>query len=426
MLARAARFAHGSPLRRNATTTFTRQLVASIAQLLTVVMIARALGPEGNGLYAMAIMMPTLLVQLMNFGIGPATVYYLGRGTVSSRQAIRENLHLALGIGTLGIVIAVPVIMLWGGKIFPAVPVKLLFLGMLAFPITLLLAFWTTVLQGMEDFRAYNLTVLVPPLVTLLFTGFALLVFAAGVEMVLLAYISGQAVGLWQVWRSINRVGPGWGGDLHAPAEVERYKRKVMGYGWKAHLSNMMAFINYRADIFLVNFLLNPSATGIYVIAVQLAERLWMLSQAVSTVLLPRLSAMHGDPVGRYALTIRAGIIVGGITLMASAVLAIALYFLLGPVFGMAYQASFEPFLWLLPGVVAGAASRIQSNCIAAAGKPVWNFYVSILVVMLNILGNWFLIPIFDIEGAAMATTLIYGLNALIKVALVRKTLVLQ
>jgi hypothetical protein len=40
-----------------------------------------------------------------------------------------------------------------------------------------------------------------------------------------------------------------------------------------------------------------------------------MPSQVVSTVLLPRLSAMHQDPVARYRLTLRSAFLVEGSSL---------------------------------------------------------------------------------------------------------------
>lgn len=201
------------------------------------------------------------------------------------------------------------------------------------------------------------------------------------------------------------------------------YSRKVLSYGWKAHLSNILAFVNYRADIYLVNLILSPATTGIYVIAVQIAERLWILSQAVSTVLLPRLSSMHDDPGGRLKLTQRAGLVVFLASAAVSAAAAVLLDWMIAPVFGKVYEEALPAFVWLLPGVVAASGSRVYANCIAAAGKPEWNMYVSFLVMIINIVGNIILIPEYGIVGAALATSLSYLFNAVAKFWLVRMTL---
>jgi O-antigen/teichoic acid export membrane protein len=422
ILARLKRFSSGSHLRQNVSLTLGRQLMAAFAQFLLVVVIARELGPEGNGFYAMAILIPAMLANLLNFGVGPATVYYLSRGDFNVHQAMSGNLSLALIAATVGIAIALPLLVIWGGELFPGVPQGLLFLGLASFPLTLLLSYLNTILQGVEDFKSFNLTVVLPPFVNLVGVMVALYGFELGVEAAMVAYISGQLVGLLIVFSMLSR------SKLIREEEEQGtclsvYARKTLSYGWKAHLSNIMAFVNYRADIFLVNFFLTPASTGLYVIAVQVAEKLWMLSQAASTVLLPRLSAMHQNPKARLALTNRGFVIVSMITTLASIGVSIALYWLISPVFGEEYLQALPAFFWLLPGIIAGAGARIYANCIAAAGKPEWNMYVSVGVVTINIIGNILLVPKYGIVGAAWATSLAYVLNAVVKFWLVRKTI---
>ena len=423
LLVRLKRGAVASPLRRNIGMTLGRQLLAALAQFLLVVLIARELGPEGNGFYAMAILLPTLMANFLNLGVGPATVYYVSRREFSLRQVLAGNLRLAYVVSAVGVAGALPVVWFWGERLFPGVPKALLYLGLLSFPLTLMAAYLSTILQGLENFKAFNLTVLLPPYVNLAGVVVALYVFEFGVVGAMIAYITGQVVGLVLVLILLRKMG---GVSGPTPAEVpslSEYSRKTLSYGWKAHLSNILAFVNYRADIFLVNLFLTPVATGIYVIAVQIAEKLWMLSQAASTVLLPRLSAMHKDPKARLALTNKGFWIVAGLTAVAGIVAAVALYWLIAPIFGEQYQEAWPAFIWLLPGIIAGAGARVQSNCIAAAGKPEWNMYVSVGVVSINIAGNLLLIPEHGIIGAAWATSLAYGFNAVVKFWLIRKTL---
>jgi O-antigen/teichoic acid export membrane protein len=401
--------------------TLGRQLLAAFAQFLLVVLIARELGPEGNGFYAMAILIPTMLANFLNFGVGPATVYFVSRGNFNVHQAMAGNLRLALIVATAGVACALPVLVIWGAELFPGVPQGLLYLGLASFPLTLLLAYLNTILQGLEDFKAFNLTVLLPPYVNLVGVVIALYVLTVGVEGAMVAYITGQLVGLLVVFSLLSRSKvTGEQSDLSVPLSI--YARRILSYGWKAHLSNILAFVNYRADIFLVNFFLTPTATGIYVIAVQIAEKLWMLSQAASTVLLPRLSAMHQNPKARLALTNKGFLVVSSITASASIGVAIAFYWLISPVFGEEYVEALPAFLWLLPGIIAGAGSRIYANCIAAAGKPEWNMYSSIGVVTINVIGNILLVPEYGIVGAAWATSVAYCFNAVVKAWLVRKS----
>lgn len=70
----------------------------------------------------MAILIPTMLANFLNLGVGPATVYYVSRGDFDIQQAIVGNLRLALSIAAVGVVCTLPVLLIWGLEIFPSVP----------------------------------------------------------------------------------------------------------------------------------------------------------------------------------------------------------------------------------------------------------------------------------------------------------------
>lgn len=415
----------GSVVRRNIGMTLGRQMVAALMQLLVVVIIARELGPEGNGFYAMAVLVPTLLANFLNFGIGPATVYYLGRRDFDVAQVVRGNIKLALIIGCGGVVVALPPLIVWGDFMFPAIPKTMLVLGVACFPVILLIALLSAVLQGLEDFRSFNASVLLPPFITFLGTFAALYVFQSGIYGALIAFIFGQLVALIAISLFLNKHLKGCDAKSQGESELSElgYNNRVLGFGWKAYLSNIITFINYRADILLVNFFLTPAATGIYVIAVQLSEKLWMPSQAVSTVLFPRLSAMKNLQRERLSLTNKGFGVVVVITFFTSMAAAVVLYWFIKPIFGEVYIEVLPVFLWLIPGVVLWAGARVQANCISAAGKPEWNMYVSLCVLSINVAGNIILIPKYGVVGAAWATSSAYAFDALAKYVLVRKSL---
>ncbi|MDA9366603.1 flippase [Pseudomonadales bacterium] len=402
--------------------TFVRQLLAAMAQFLLVVTIARELGPEGNGFYALAILVPTMLVSVLNLGVGPATVYHISRKSFDPYQAKKFNIKLALMVIALGLIIIIPLLLLWGDELFPGIPLLYLLIGVASFPIAILLGFLNSILQGLEDFKAFNLMILLPSYVNLVFVVIALVVLRLGVAGALAGYFVGQFVGLAAVMIFLRRYSPS-----HQKGSLDEsdsgYVRKTLSYGLRAHLSNILAFVNYRADLFLVNFFLNPAAAGVYVIAIQIAEKLWMVSQAASTVLLPRLSAMHDDSEARLKLANKGFWLVSVVTIILSVLVGLLLYFFLEPIFGESYVNALPVFFWLLPGIIAGAGARIYANCIAAAGKPEWNMYASFLVVTVNVICNIVLIPEHGLLGAACATSIAYCLNALIKFSLVKRTL---
>lgn len=372
------------------------------------------LGPKGNGLYTLSILVPTVLSTFLNLGIAPANVYFISRGTVDVRNALFTNLWLVLILSVLGILFGAITIWSRGDVFFPGVSLPLLWGGVAVFPLLLLHAFLISLLQGKQDFRSFNTVSIIAPGVMLVL--FLALVWGLGMKVpgALLAYGIGYSVALVLTFRAV------W---VHCQSDIRGlsprlYAKQCIGYGWKVHLSNILAFVNYRADIFLVNFFLTPALTGIYVIAVQIAEQLWLLSQAVSIVLLPRLSELYQDEKTRRRLTPVIARWVFIATFFAAVLLSLVAKPLIVLLFGSKYINATGALIWLLPGIVLGSLSRILSNDIAARGKPELNMYVAFFVISVNIIANIVLIPMMGINGAALATTVAYSLNAIAKLYL--------
>ena len=89
----------------NIAATLARQLGAGVLQLLTLALIARVFGPQGNGAYAVALLLPTTLASLLNLGIGSANIYYLGAARVGAAAALRTTFKLHAVIALLGLAV---------------------------------------------------------------------------------------------------------------------------------------------------------------------------------------------------------------------------------------------------------------------------------------------------------------------------------
>lgn len=406
----------GLELRRllgNVASTLGRQVGAGLLQLATLAVIARVFGPEGNGVYTIALLLPTLLATLLNLGVAPANVYYLGSRQVSPLAAWQSSLKLYMNIVIVGLTIGAAVLYLFGESWFPGVSKSLLWVALLIFPVSLLLSFVSSLFQGLQRFGHFNLVLLLQPLLTLLITGALLLIKMQDIAWLLLAYLTASLVTLCV---SLKVLRPLLVRDCDN--QFPEYGKAVLSYGYKAHLSNILTFVNYKADIFLVNLIIGPAAAGSYVVAVQLSERLWLLSQAMSTVLLPRLSELSNDEDKRKVLTSLIVRWVLLVTLVGSICVAIIAFPVIKLVFGVAFMDAFAPLLLLLPGVVFMAGSRILANDIAARGRPELNMYASCVVVVINIVGNLALIPEYGIAGAAIATSTAYAINFIMRLGM--------
>src|SRR5436309_959189 len=59
--------------------TYITQILRVALGLVLTIMVARILGPQGRGLYAVALAIGALGVQVGNFGLGSSNIYYVAK-----------------------------------------------------------------------------------------------------------------------------------------------------------------------------------------------------------------------------------------------------------------------------------------------------------------------------------------------------------
>lgn len=399
----------------------TRQVLKIVMLLALSIIIARWLGPDGNGKYTLAVLLPTFLARFINIGIMNANSYYVGRKSLTLREALRLNWLLCGVLTGIGVTIGILVVLFFQESFFRDLSSFLLFTSLIAFPFFLVKVFMSSLLQAAQDFKKYNIVLLVEPVVILVLVVIFLIGVGKGVTFAVVSFICGQFFAAVFAIIFVRRKANSFEGDntVNEDKRLSGLSTKFwayISYGGRAHLSNVLTFLNYRADLFLINYFINPAATGIYVIAVQLAERLWLLSRSVGAVILPRLSELESEEDKRKYLTPLISRWVFLLTFAAAAALAVLSHFIITKFFGVDYESATVPLLILLPGIIIGSSARILSNDITARGMPEINFYVAACTVCLNILLNVFLIPMYGIKGAAIATTLTYFADGVTKV----------
>lgn len=392
------------------TSTFMRQIFSLFVNTCNIILISRVLGPENNGYYTVAILLPTMLAIFMNFGVSPANVYYIGRRSVSPATACKVSFYLWIFFSLTGLFVGTAIIYFKGKAFFPGVPHVLLLLALTSFPLILMQGYAASILQGRQSFKILNF---ISALSSISFS-FSLIIFYMfnpSTYKTIIAFVLSQCITNFVSFFYIKKE------ILNADNfqdKFDNYTLKAIKYGYKAHLSNILTFFNYRIDIFLVNFLMNASFAGIYFIAVTASEKIWVLSSSICTVIFPKLSELHGDVkkfnnfspfIARWTLVF---------VTIAATILAFLSYPLINLFFGKEYIEAIIPILLLLPGIVMASLTKIFANDIAAQGHPELNLYPSLIVLIINVAGNIYLIPKLGLSGAALSTTISYGFQMIL------------
>jgi O-antigen/teichoic acid export membrane protein len=390
---------------RNVSLTIVSKVLTLVIGVGTSVLIARALGPEGKGVYAMAMLLPTLIVTLSHLGIGLASVYYVAQQRYPCKEILGNNIILAAVISGIGVSGGLIVSVFFGQAIFAGVAKGYLLLALAIMPINFFFVYLENILLGTQRIKKYNYlsilhTVLFFSLIVLSLWVLKISVVGAILAGILAWLLTDVVLFLW-VREVAGGVSFKWNRE---------YIKQASTYGIKAHLGNILGFLNLRLDMFLVNAFLNPVAVGFYSIGVGLVEKLWLISQAAGTVLLPKVAA-EMDEQRRKEFTPLAARTVLWITALGALVLVFLSRWIVVLLYSEDFLPSVNALQALLVGIVVLGPGRVLANDIAGRGRPMLNTYVGMPTLVTNLILNVFWIPRYGITGAAWASTVSYSLT---------------
>jgi O-antigen/teichoic acid export membrane protein len=391
-------------LLRSGTLTLVSRVLVFVLSLVAGVILARTLGPSGRGIYSLALVAPSALVLVANLGVSNALVYHLARRTFPVEQLIGQVLVLTLVLGGVTTVALLIALVFFGHLALPGVPLQLVVIAGVSIPLGLFFYYSLSFSQGLERFREFNALYLVNGAASVLLI-LPLFVMFGNVTLAVAAWslrwIATTALGLVFLARR-GRL------NLRFNPTVSR---ALVRFGLVGYLSYLMSFLNFRLDTFLVNIFRNATEVGFYAVAVSMAETIWYISTAASTVLAPRVAS---DAASSDETTGRVSRIVASTSLLAAIVLAIAAPAVVRILFGTAFQPSVVGIWFLLPGVVTLSVARVLSSYLLGRNRQVVDLVASLAGLAATIALDLTLIPRYGFAGAAFASSVAYTITLIV------------
>jgi O-antigen/teichoic acid export membrane protein len=374
---------------------------------LTTIAIARLLGPSGSGAYFVAQSLLALLTVAATLGFEHGIVYYVSSRRWGARSAYGTALRMAAALGLAGAVAGLAVRIAMPAA-FDGLPVWLIAVVVAGLPFSLAWLYATYVALATDRYEAYALPPFVQACGVLGFGVLGALVFeldGALIGATLSTVLVGVGTAAWTL-----RVLPRLSGS------EPKLLRRALSFGIKGYAANGLQLLNYRLDVFLLAAMASAVVVGQYSVAVMMTSVLWLLPGALADVVYPRVAHLdvHGDESATEQLrmvetkSVRHAAL---IAVVSAGMVALALVFLVEPLFGAEFKPATDLGLILLPGATAIGIAGTLSSTIVGRGKPSYSLYSALIVTPVTIGLYVVLIPRFDATGAALASTLSYSLS---------------
>lgn len=396
------------PLTGGAVMTAIGRVGVTAAGALTTIAIARLLGASGSGSFFVAQSLLLMLTVATTLGVEHGIVYYVSSGRWEARSAHGTALRVALATGLVGAAVALAARLAFPTA-FAGLPVWLVAIAVAGLPFALAWIYATYIALATDRYEAFVLPPFSQATGVLAFGvigAFAYDVDGAVVGMTLSTVLVGVGTTVWA-----RRVLP----PPAAPSQPGLLRRAV-SFGVKAYAANGLQLLNYRLDVFLLAAVASSVVVGQYSVAVAVTSVLWLLPAALAEVLYPRVAHLHArdDETAAEQLEMVETKSVRHVALAASVtavLVALALLFLVVPVFGSEFAPATNLGLILIPGAAAIGIAGTLSSSIVGRGRPSYSLYSALIVTPVTVLLYLLLIPWLDSTGAALASTISYGLS---------------
>jgi O-antigen/teichoic acid export membrane protein len=378
---------------RGALINLTTRLVG-VGLVLAITTVTARLSTEAQGAFALFTSVEGVLLALMS-GFGIALARRVSHHRERPSALLGATVLACVGLGALA------GLLLWVAATWGPVAYRWLWVLALAAPALLLAPNLQGLWLGEGRMAPMARLSVAPPLLTLMALGILATREPLSLGVVLGAWVAAK------VLVGLAALGGEWhGARLTAPDF--RALRREMPFIATIGLTNLIGLLNYRVGLFVVERQLGLTATGVYSIAVVVAELLWFVSGSLTQATYGRI----GTPERAQAAAVTVRVVHLGVTVLLAAapVLWLAAHWLVPRVLGPAYLESLLPLAVLLPGALLfGGASALSAYFTNHAGLPQVSAWAAFGSLVANASLSMLLVPRLGTVGAAIAASVSYA-----------------
>ncbi|MDP1725750.1 MAG: polysaccharide biosynthesis C-terminal domain-containing protein [Bacteroidota bacterium] len=398
-------------IKRNITLSYAIQIINTGLTFAASVFITRILGTEGRGEFAVYSNALVIASIWLGFSLPSSIVYFVSSKKLNPGKMLTTMLWFCL---TTTILVTLTIMLLIHEKktwlIFPENYKNYFWIGL--FIVQFFLAQVNSVLNAFLNARKVfipqavfgSIVTAISVIVWLLlyfkiihvpYTGFAI--------VVLITFLFSLPPILWNLFL-LNTVS-----KIDFTFKIIDFKSfmVILKFALIAYACNAIQILSYRMDLWFVDYYHGKSETGIYSLAVSLAQLIWILPNTMSGVLLTYLSGSTRDEA--IAVTLKYARLAIYSSLLFAVFCSIVFYFAIPLVFGSEFEFTRILIILLFTGIVPFSITTILATFNASINKPVYNLWTTLWGFVFALVFYVLLIPRIGSMGAAIASSISYN-----------------
>jgi len=378
-----------------------------VTNLVTGIIVARALGPAGRGEIAAILLVAQLCVWFFSGGATEAVAYRLARKPEDGPKLLGTWLAIGTPLALVAIVIgevALPIL-------FSAQTGETIDLARIYLAIVLVMMLQTVqwgMLLGAHDFTFYNATRLLQP--ALVAVGYVACLALDAFTVKAALVVNGVAVGAAFILAGLRLLRRE---KLGRPDRA--VARETLSFGLKAHMGSVAGLVNARLDLLIVPAFLGAASVGLYSVATNVTSIIITLTATIATIVMPVAARRQNQSPRTVIRTFQVVIVIGVAIALPLAAIA---EFALGIVYGAEFESAATALRILLPGIVLDAAAMVLWSGLLAANRPLLSSVAALPAAVITVVGLVLFLEDGGIDVAAIVSTCAYTVVFVISVFL--------
>ena len=402
---------------RGAILLFSTSVITAIFLYLSKIFLARILGPTQYGLFVLSMTIGYIFSSFTQSGVAPAISYFIPR--YRKKKGLPSVVSTLFWISSL-VILVIAVLFLVFPNFIGIIFGEPLIVNYLPY-ILLFIIVYTYTNFFVNIFRSYE-NAKIPALVSLLRSSLFLFVgvsltyiyrsFFTPLLVYILIYIFLLSV---LIYLSRNLI------KFYKPSK--KYAKSIIYFSFSMFIVGILSMILRWTDVWMISYFMESKWVGIYNVATSTAFVLNFFIGAFMFLFFPIATKLISEGRKKEVKDLATKVLYWDNLIIIP---IFTLFFLFSrPIvnilFGIKYIFAAVPMSVLAVGVLFRNVLGTNGNILLALNQKRKIVYSSLIGVIVNIILNFILIPIYGISGAAVATTISISLTFILRYLFARK-----
>lgn len=421
---------------RNAGYLFSTTTIGAAMGMLQGILTARLLGVTGYGILGAVIMFTSLVNKFVSFRMSELVVKYVGQ--FSERSENRK----AAAVFKAALLAEFSASLIAFGLVWLLAPLGAQFLAKDNSTASIFILYGLVILanlvaessngllQTFDRFRRIALLSVLQSVVSLVLIGVIYLT-AGNLQQVVSAYIIGKltfglGISLAAFGEARRQWGAGW--QRTPLSALKGHLGELARFAFHTNISATINLINKDSELFWVSFFRGPTETGLYKLALTLANIVELPITPLPNATYPELSRQvaRGDWQGMRQVLRRGTLLAGAYSLAAVIFLFISGRWIIQYIYSPDFLPSYPALLILLTGYLIGNTVYWRRVSLLALGRADFPAKVNLILAAAKLVGILLLVPRFGFLASAALLAAFYWAGSLASVWKTRALLTAQ